>query len=206
MKSPHHVLSLSFALMIQSATLPAQTNNASNHPLPGLPHVRIETEVGSIEVELDAKHAPITVSNFLRYVDAGHYDGGRFFRTVTLDNQPTNNVKIQVVQAEASAAGQRAAFPAIPLERTRDTGLRHRDGTLSMARYGPDTATDSFSIVIGDQPEMDFGGKRQPDGQGFAAFGQVVKGMEVVRKIQAAPAREQQLRPAIRIVRVTRVD
>jgi peptidyl-prolyl cis-trans isomerase A (cyclophilin A) len=200
------IATLVLALGLQAATLPAQTNNAAERPLPGSPHVQIETELGNIEVELDAKHAPVTVSNFLRYVAAGHYTDGRFFRTVTLDNQPTNNIKIQVVQVEASPAAQRKVFPAIPLERTRDTGLRHRDGTLSMARYGPDTATDSFSIVIGDQPEMDFGGKRQADGQGFAAFGQVVKGMDVVRKIQAAPAQGQQLRPAIRILRVTRLN
>jgi peptidyl-prolyl cis-trans isomerase A (cyclophilin A) len=206
MKAIKILVGLVFTLMIQTGTLPAQTNNAAEKPLPAAPQVRIETELGNIEVELDAKHAPITVSNFLHYVDAGHYTDGRFFRTVTLDNQPTNNIKIQVVQVEASPAAQRKVFPAIPLERTRDTGLRHRDGTLSMARYGPDTATDSFSIVIGDQPEMDFGGKRQADGQGFAAFGQVVKGMDVVRKIQASPAQEQQLRPAIRILRLTRLN
>jgi peptidyl-prolyl cis-trans isomerase A (cyclophilin A) len=85
------------------------------------------------------------------------------------------------------------------LERTRDTGLKHLDGTLSMARNGPDTAQESFSICVGDQPELDFGGKRNPDGQGFAAFGRVVKGMDIVRKIHESPANGQQLTPSVRI-------
>ena len=92
----------------------------------------------------------------------------------------------------------------IPLERTRDTGLRHRDATLSMARLGPDSATSDFFICIGDQPSLDFGGARNPDGQGFAAFGRVVSGMDVVRKIQSAPAAGQKLTPPVAIVRARR--
>ena len=95
-------------------------------------------------------------------------------------------------------------FPPIALERTSAIGLLHRDGTLSMARNEPDTATSDFFICIGDQPSLDFGGKRNPDGQGFAAFGRVVKGMDVVRKIQAAPAQEQTLTPPVRILKISR--
>ena len=98
-----------------------------------------------------------------------------------------HDVEIQVIQFQIDAARRREQFPPIPLERTSVTGLKHLDGTLSMARNGPDTATASFSIVIGDQPEMDFGGRRNPDGQGFAVFGRVVRGMDVVRAIQASP-------------------
>src|SRR5207302_2793853 len=94
---------------------------------------------------------------------------------------------------------------AIKLERTRDTGLKHQNGTLSMARDGPDTATGDFFVCIGVQPELDFGGKRNPDGQGFAAFGQVVKGMDVVKKIQAVPAKDQTLTPPIKILKITRM-
>ena len=151
--------------------------------------VLIETELGRIELEIDTAKAPATAANFLRYVDAGRYDGGRFHRTVTLGNQPQSPVKIEVIQAGVAPEREKEDFPAIALERTRDTGLRHQDGTLSMARDGPDTATSDFFICIGDQPELDFGGKRNPDGQGFAAFGRVVKGMDVVRKIQARPGR-----------------
>ena len=93
----------------------------------------------------------------------------------------------------------------IPLERTSVTGIRHLDGTVSMARNGPDTATRDFFICIGPQPELDFGGKRNPDGQGFAAFGQVVTGMEVVRKIQSAPAEKQALTPPVSILRIERI-
>jgi peptidyl-prolyl cis-trans isomerase A (cyclophilin A) len=85
------------------------------------------------------------------------------------------------------------------LERTRDTGIKHLEGTLTMARDGPDTAQDSFSICIGDQPELDFGGRRNPDGQGFAAFGRVIRGMDVVRRIQTLPAEKQQLVPPVKI-------
>jgi len=146
------------------------------------------------------------VTNFLRYVHEGFYADGSFFRTVTMDNQPTNQVKIQVVQAQANPAKEKEFFPPIPIERTRDSGLQHLDGTLSMARDGPDTAQDSFFICLGDQPELDFGGRRNADGQGFAAFGHVIKGMDVVRKIHAAPAEGQRLTPPIRIQRAVRLN
>jgi peptidyl-prolyl cis-trans isomerase A (cyclophilin A) len=199
---------LAFLLASSTAAFAgAGTNDVgTNAPLPDLVRVRLETDAGDMELELDAKHAPVTARNFLRYVEAGHYDGGRFFRAVTMSNQPTNDVKIQVVQAEANTAHRREYFPAIPLERTRDTGLRHLDGSLSMARYGPDTARDSFSIVLGEQPEMDFGGKRNADGQGFAVFGRVTKGLEVARKIQAAPVNGQQLVTPVRIRTARRID
>ncbi len=206
MKSLAVILGLAFGLELFPAGAFAATNAVKAAAGGDKPQVRIETELGAIVVELEAKAAPITVSNFLSYVQDGLYEGGAFFRTVTLANQPTNDVKIEVVQAEANTARRRAYHPPIPLERTRDTGLRHLDGTLSMARYGPDTARDSFSICIGDQPSLDYGGKRNPDGQGFAAFGRVVSGMDVVRKIQAAPASGQNLRPPIRIQRAVRLD
>lgn len=175
-------------------------------PVPETPRVLIQTAEGDIEAELYARQAPVTVTNFLRYVHEGWYADGAFFRAVTASNQPTNRVKIQVVQAQANPARQTEFLPAIPLERTRDTGLRHLDGTLSMARDGPDTAQDHFFICIGDQPELDFGGRRNPDGQGFAVFGRVVKGMDVVRKIHAAPADGQTLTPPIRVQRAIRLN
>lgn len=166
--------------------------------------VIIDTEAGEIEAAIDVARAPITAANFLRYVDAGHFDGGRFFRTVRPDNQVNLPVKIAVIQAGANRERRAAFFPPIPLERTSVTGLTHRDGTLSMARSTPDTARDSFSICVGDQPALDFGGGRQPDGQGFAAFGQVVRGMDVVRKIQTGPADGETLTPAIAIRSIRR--
>ena len=166
------------------------------------PEVVIETNLGTIEVRLAADKAPATVANFLRYVDAGAYAGGTFHRTVTKDNQPANNIKIEVVQA--GAAQSTKSWQPVPLERTSVTGLRHRDGVISMARDTPDSATSDFFICIGDQPSLDFGGRRNPDGQGFAAFGQVVRGMDVVRRIQAAPADGQKLMPPVRILQIRR--
>jgi peptidyl-prolyl cis-trans isomerase A (cyclophilin A) len=166
--------------------------------------VLLRTGLGEIEVEIDSSRAPITGANFLRYVDGGFYDGGRFHRTVRLDNQPGKNVLIEVVQAGASPTPARPGFEPILLERTKDTGLRHRDGTISMARDGPDTATSDFFICIGDQPELDFGGKRNPDGQGFAAFGHVQSRMDVVRKIQGQPADGQSLTPPVPILSARR--
>jgi cyclophilin family peptidyl-prolyl cis-trans isomerase len=175
-------------------------------PIPDAPRVRIETELGNIELELAAKAAPITVKNFLRYAHERLYNDGLFFRTVTPSNQPSDKVKIQVLQAEASPARTNEFYPPIRLERTRDTGLQHLDGTLSMARDGPDTAQDSFFICIGDQPELDFGGNRNPDGQGFAAFGKVVSGMDLVRRIHDGTAAGQQLTPPVRIQRAIRLN
>jgi peptidyl-prolyl cis-trans isomerase A (cyclophilin A) len=164
--------------------------------------VVITTSFGTIEVELDPAHAPATVANFLRYVKGGFYDGGRFHRTVTPGNQPNSKVRIEVVQAGINPAREKDEFPPIALERTSSTGLKHVDGAISMARAEPDTATSDFFICVGDQPELDFGGKRNPDGQGFAAFGRVVKGMDVVRKIQHSPAEGQSLTPPVTIVSI----
>jgi len=167
--------------------------------------ILIETELGNIEAEVDAVHAPITAANFLKYVDGGFYNGGQFHRTVKPFNQPDNKVKIEVVQAGINPTRRNEGFPPIPLERTSVSGLSHKHGTFSMARGSPDSATSDFSICIGDQPSLDFGGERNPDGQGFAAFGQVSKGIDVVLKIQAAPAKEQKLTPPIRIVSIRRI-
>jgi peptidyl-prolyl cis-trans isomerase A (cyclophilin A) len=166
--------------------------------------VLIQTEKGDIEVELAADQAPGTVANFLRYVDGKFYDGGFFHRTVRRDNQPDKKVKIVVIQAGIDPKREKEAFPPIKLERTNQTKLAHKNGTISMARDGPDTATGDFFLCIGDQPELDFGGKRNPDGQGFAAFGQVIQGMDVVKMIQAAPTDGQQLTPPVKILRISR--
>ncbi|HUQ50054.1 MAG TPA: peptidylprolyl isomerase [Terriglobales bacterium] len=169
-------------------------------------NIRITTSLGEIEVQLDAEHAPVTTANFLKYVDGGFYTEGVFHRTVTTlpDNQPTNKVKIEVIQAGANPAVKNGMEP-IALERTTATGLKHVDGAISMARDGPDTATSDFFICVGPQPELDFGGKRNPDGQGFAAFGRVTKGMDVVRKIQAAPSKGQKLIPPVKIIKIERI-
>ena len=152
---------------------------------------------------MDTVRAPVTGRNFLRYVDQGSYRGGRFYRTVRADNQREDRARIAAIQGGLDSLRAKD-FPPIELERTTETGLSHRDGTISMARDGPNTATSDFFICIGDQPVLDFGGKRNPDGQGFAAFGKVVRGMDVVRQIQTARAQGQRLTPPIEIVDITR--
>src|SRR5204862_4888773 len=139
-----------------------------------------------------------------------HFNGGTFHRTVKMDNQPDSPVRIEVIQADVNPDRGKDGFPPIPLERTSTTGLRHTDGAISMARGAPDSATSGWFVCINDQPSLDFGGNRNPDGQGFAAFGRVITGMDVVRKIQAAPSstnrttknEAQRLIPPIKILKV----
>ena len=167
------------------------------------PHVVLETTLGTITVEIFQDEAPITSSNFLRYVDEQRLDSASWYRTVTTANQPNNDVLIEVIQGGLGRYGSRR-LPAIEHETTEETGLRHIDGALSMARSDPGTASSEFFICIEDQPELDFGGKRNPDGQGFAVFGVVVEGMDVVRAIQNQPHSGQSLTPAIPITSVVR--
>jgi peptidyl-prolyl cis-trans isomerase A (cyclophilin A) len=167
--------------------------------------VLFQTELGDIEIEVDTGRAPVTAGNFLKYVDAGRYNGGRFHRTVKLDNQPDSAVKIEVIQGGINPAEEGQKLPSIPLERTNRTGILHKDGAISMARAAPDSATSDFFLCIGDQPALDFGGQRNPDGQGFAAFGRVVKGMDAVKKVQQAKSEGQTLTPPIGILKAARL-
>jgi peptidyl-prolyl cis-trans isomerase A (cyclophilin A) len=200
---------LSVCLLLIQAGLCAQALSQDDARSKSKPaRVLIQTELGEITVEIDPARAPITAENFLKYVGAGYYDGGRFHRAVKLnpDNQPNNQIKIEVIQAGVNPEKEKQLFPPIKLERTSVTGLKHKDGVISMARDGPDTATSDFFICVGDQPELDFGGKRNLDGQGFAAFGRVVKGMDVVKKIHQSPVEAQRLTPPIKIIKAKRLN
>ena len=164
----------------------------------------IKTALGNITIELYPAKAPVTVSNFLKYVDAHLYDSSSFFRAVTLNNQPNNTVKIEVIQGGNTDSTKE--FAPIQMETTQQTGLLHKDGTVSMARGKPASATSSFFICINDQPSLDYGGKRNPDGQGFAAFGKVTHGMELVKKIQQLyPEQGQYFKPPVTIISITRI-
>ena len=186
--------------VLLAATIDVATQTAASV------RINISTNLGEMEVELDTAQAPATVANFLRYVDADHYNGGQFHRTVTMNNQPNNDVKIEVIQASVNPARSDDGFGPITLERTTVTGLRHLNGAISMARGAPDSATSSFFFCIGDQPSLDFGGDRNPDGQGFAAFGRVVAGLDVLRQIQGQPAETQRLNPPVSITSIRRMD
>ena len=148
--------------------------------------IRIITETGDILVELYTSKAPTTANHFLQYVSEGRFDSAYFYRAVRPDNQ-SNPKKIEVLQGGLEVSAKKDTLNPIPHETTQQTGIRHLDGTISMARLGPGTANSEFFICIGDQPSLDYGGKRNPDGQGFAAFGRVIQGMEIVKSIQELP-------------------
>lgn len=158
-----------------------------------LPEVEIQTSFGDIRIEIDTIKAPVTAKNFLEHIEKGTFENAAFYRVVRMDNQPNSDIKIEVIQGGIYREEDFENIKCIQHETTKKTGLKHLNGTLSMARNKPGSASTEFFICVGDQPELDFGGKRNPDGQGFAAFGQVVKGMEVVRKIQDQKADQQTL-------------
>jgi peptidyl-prolyl cis-trans isomerase A (cyclophilin A) len=147
--------------------------------------VTMATTYGNVTIELYPDKAPVTVENFLSYVDAGHFDGSSFYRTVRYDND-NGNPKIEVIQGGRGDA--EAPFPPIVHESTEQTGILHTDGAISMARDSVGTASSEFFICIGDQAGLDYGEVRNPDKQGFAAFGRVVAGMRVVRAIHQSPS------------------
>jgi peptidyl-prolyl cis-trans isomerase A (cyclophilin A) len=149
--------------------------------------VSINTDMGALVVEVYPDKAPVTAINFLNHVEKGSYTNSLFYRVVRMDNQPNNDVKIEVIQGGVFEDDLIEAHAPIIHESTDLTGIRHTDGVISMARMEPGSASTEFFICIGDQPSLDFGGERNPDKQGFAAFGKVVKGMEVARAIQALP-------------------
>jgi peptidyl-prolyl cis-trans isomerase A (cyclophilin A) len=170
--------------------------------------VQLMTKFGIILLAIDTAHAPVTSENFFKYLDRGMYNGGRFHRATRPDNytpQPPNRPAMELIQGGIDPARRDQSFPPIPLERTSVTGLKHVAGTVSMARgTAADTATSDFFILLDDQPSLDFGGKRFDDGQGAAAFGRVLFGINVVKQIQRQPVQGQDLTPPISILWATR--
>ncbi len=171
------------------------------------PRVTIQTGRGVIVVELEATKAPITSANFLRYVDAHRYDGGTIYRASRDVGAPHDGT------IEGGPSDYVRRFPPIPHESTRMTGLKHKAGTISLARNAPGTATGDFFICASAEPFLDAHPGAPGDNQGFAAFGQVVQGMEVVRTILALPThgkaetaamKGQMLSPPVPIVSMTR--
>ena len=169
--------------------------------------VALETAAGRIVAEIDVAHAPVTAANFLRYVDAHRLDGIDFYRAMRTGREAG------LVQAGVRDSSK--LFPPIAHEPTSQTGLSHVDGALSMARFAPGSATADFSIMVGPQLYLDAGPGSGGDGLGYAVFGRVVEGMDVVRRILAAPTsptegegpmRGQMLSPRIRISAVRRLD
>jgi len=178
--------------------------NASRHENP---HIEIATKFGDIEVELYAKQAPATVKAFLSYIDSGYYTNAAFYRVLRADEQPTNAFKSELIQGGLWKTNYKlsSSLPGIKHETTQQTGIRHKNGTISLARSEPGTATTEFFICVDDQPGFDYGGANNSDGQGYAAFGRVVKGMNVVKSIYDAPENEGALDPPVYIFKIKRL-
>lgn len=163
------------------------------------PQVLIRTDLGDMVVELYPDQAPVTTANFLSHVARGHYTNSVFYRTVRMDNQPGNEIKIEVIQGGLFQDDIIDTVPSIIHETTATTGILHSNGIISMARNEPGSASTEFFICFGDQPSLDFGGMRNPDGKGFAAFGRLIRGMDVAREIQALPDKDQYLETQVLI-------
>ena len=164
----------------------------------------IDTSFGSIHIELYTKKAPLTCSNFLRYIDENRYGDFHFYRSVTMENQPNDKIKIEVIQGGLGFDYHPLELPSISHETTNISGINHLKGTISMARLEPGTASSEIFICINDQPELDYGGKRNSDGQGFAAFGKVILGMDIVKIIHSLPDKEQLLIKNVKVNSILR--
>jgi peptidyl-prolyl cis-trans isomerase A (cyclophilin A) len=187
---------LAFAILLISCGRPAYKN----------PHVIIKTQFGDIEVELFPEQAPRTVAAFLSYVDSGYYTNTSFYRVLKAEEFPTSN-NTGIIQAGMWQTKQekKATIPGIEHETTRQTGLTHESGTISLARTAPGTASTEFFICIGDQNSFDFGKRGTQDGLGFAAFGKVFDGMSVVRKIQDQKSKGDKFNSKINLSKITRL-
>ena len=164
--------------------------------------IEIRTDLGVIIAELYPDKAPVTCANFIKYIENNKFVGAKFYRVVRMDNQPNNDIKIEVIQGGLGFDVEESSYPPIVHETTNETGIMHQNGTLSMARSKPGTASSEIFICIGNQPELDFGGKRNLDGQGFAAFGKVIRGMDVVEEIQNLPDKGQMLVKKVNIISI----
>ena len=147
----------------------------------------------------------MTVKNFLRYVEEDRYCDFTFYRVVNLKNQNSDSVKIEVFQGGLGFKQYLDVLPPILHESTNKTDLKHLNGTISMARNEPGTASSEIFICINDQPELDYNGSRNPDGLGFAAFGKVKSGMDIVKKVQQSPSNDEMLNKPIRVKSIKRI-
>jgi peptidyl-prolyl cis-trans isomerase A (cyclophilin A) len=167
--------------------------------------IEIKTVEGTIVAELYPKKAPASVKAFLDIVDKGLYQRSYFYRILSDENQPSNAPKAELIQGGLwSRTKKRPELPRVPHETTQQTGLTHSAGTLSFAREEPGSASSEFFITLSDLPGFDFGGENNADGQGYAAFGRVIRGMEVVRKIYRKPETDQYFDPPVMIVDIQR--
>ncbi|HEY4063162.1 MAG TPA: peptidylprolyl isomerase [Puia sp.] len=198
-----HATGLRIALIALSVAILLVSCSSSD---PRTPHLLIRTAAGEIEIELYPGQAPKTTAAFLSFVDSGFYKNSSFYRVLNEDNQAMGAPRSNLVQGGIWRTDYKkaVAHQGIPHETTAQTHLLHKDGTISLARTTPGTAGTEFFICVGDQPGFDYGGENNPDGQGYAAFGKVVKGMDVVRTIYARPENNQSFEPPVSIFNITR--
>lgn len=177
-----------------------------NEPTAKNPHVLIVTALGDIEMELFPDKAPKTVAAFLSYVDSGFYKNSSFYRVVMLEGMSTEG-NVGLIQGGIWQTNdkQHPAVPGIEHESTKQTGLSHTSGTVSLARTTAGSANTEFFICIGDQSQFDYGNNNQGDTLGFAAFGNVFKGMTIVRKIQQERRTDQSFDKKIVINEIRRL-
>ncbi|HRH48768.1 MAG TPA: peptidylprolyl isomerase [Panacibacter sp.] len=171
------------------------------------PHIEIQTRRGDIEIELYPDQAPVTVAAFLSYIDSGYYKNSNFYRVLADDNQASNAPKAELIQGGIWKTNYKlsSSLPGIKHETTKQSGILHTNGVISLARSAPGTAGTEFFICVGNQPGFNYGGESNPDGQGYAAFGKVFKGMDVVLSIYNAPEYEQELDPPVDIYNIVRL-
>ena len=176
-----------------------------NQPIYKNPHILIETQLGDIEVELFAEQAPKTVAAFLAYIDSGFYNKTSFYRVLKTDELPTT-INTGIIQGGLwqTKPAKKITIAGIVHETTKQTGLTHQSGTISLARTTAGSANTEFFICIGDQSPLDFGRRGTEDGQGYAAFGTVFKGMDIVRKIQAKKSHGDKFIEKIEIYKITK--
>lgn len=165
----------------------------------------IKTTEGNIGVAVFPEKAPKSAAAFLAIVDKGLYKRSSFYRVLNDANQPSNAPKAELLQGGLwSRTKKRPDVPRVEHETTQQTGLRHLAGTISLAREEPGSASSEFFICVADQPGLDYGGENNPDGQGYAAFGKVISGMDVVRKIYNKPENDQYFDPPILIIDIVK--
>lgn len=170
------------------------------------PHVEIQTSFGDIELELYPDQAPKSVAAFLSYIDKGYYKNCSFYRVLRDNNQPSDAAKAELVQGGLWAnRGKRPDVPGIPHESTQQTHILHTEGVVSLARTTPGSATTEFFICMDDEPGLDYGGENNADKQGYASFGKVVKGMDVVKEIYSQPENDQYFDPPVSIYKIVRL-
>lgn len=173
----------------------------------GNPHIAIQTGLGNIEVELYLDKAPVSAGAFLSYIDSGFYKKAAFYRVLNQDNQPSDAFKAELIQGGIWRTNHKlfVSVPGIKHETTEQTGILHKDGIISLARQEPGTATTEFFICLGDQPGFDYGGENNPDKQGYAAFGKVIKGMNIIKTIYNRPENDQAFTPPVIIYDIIRL-